>query len=100
MRAAANLTVQDAAGTHVRFGALFENQRTIVIFIRHFWCPLCQDYMHGLMRAADPKALAAARVRLVIISNGAHTIIPSYRRQYLICRSCPAPPPGAVCCLI
>ncbi|KAF7336915.1 hypothetical protein MVEN_02127800 [Mycena venus] len=25
--------------------------RTLVIFLRHFWCPLCQDYMVSLARA-------------------------------------------------
>ncbi|KAF7336924.1 hypothetical protein MVEN_02128800 [Mycena venus] len=26
-------------------------RRTLVIFLRHFWCPLCQDYMVALARA-------------------------------------------------
>lgn len=32
------LSVRDEYGNRIRFGSLFEGQRTIVCFIRHFWC--------------------------------------------------------------
>ncbi|KAJ7168564.1 hypothetical protein C8R46DRAFT_1217962 [Mycena filopes] len=30
-----------------------KTRRTLVVFLRHFWCPLCQDYVVGLARAAS-----------------------------------------------
>lgn len=42
---AASLYVTDQTGTQVRFGDLFLGQKTVVVFIRHFWCvsviPFC-----------------------------------------------------------
>ncbi|KAJ6610713.1 hypothetical protein B0H10DRAFT_404675 [Mycena sp. CBHHK59/15] len=55
---AAALPVVASSGVRVPFGALLraeEGQRTLVVFLRHFWCPLCQDYMVALglaLRAA------------------------------------------------
>ncbi|KAJ7158440.1 hypothetical protein C8R46DRAFT_1195021 [Mycena filopes] len=30
-----------------------KTRKTLVVFLRHFWCPLCQDYVVGLARAAS-----------------------------------------------
>ncbi|KAJ3497950.1 hypothetical protein NLJ89_g10280 [Agrocybe chaxingu] len=46
-------------GKHVSFGSLFRKQRTVVVFIRHFWCPLCQDYMSALTTLVKPEMLLA-----------------------------------------
>jgi hypothetical protein len=37
MYEASLLSVRDEYGNRIRFGSLFEGQRTIVCFIRHFW---------------------------------------------------------------
>ncbi|KAK5937039.1 hypothetical protein PMZ80_010788 [Knufia obscura] len=57
------------------------NPRLLIIFIRHFFCGNCQEYL--LRLAAHPsfsvKSLASRNLSLVIIGCGAPTIIPSYR---------------------
>ncbi|KAF8896123.1 hypothetical protein BD779DRAFT_563437 [Infundibulicybe gibba] len=89
---AASLPVIAASGLRIPFGSLFATQRTIVIFIRHFWCPLCQDYMSSLTSLVQPEMLhlppaspspgPAEQVQLVVISNGAHTLITKYRQIF------------------
>ncbi|KAJ6561949.1 hypothetical protein B0H19DRAFT_90505 [Mycena capillaripes] len=37
-------------------GSPTRTRRTLVIFLRHFWCPLCQDYMAALARAVSAAA--------------------------------------------
>ncbi|KAH9944866.1 AhpC/TSA antioxidant enzyme-domain-containing protein [Amylocystis lapponica] len=79
---AASLVVVAQSGLRVPFGDLFRIRRTIVIFIRHFWCPLCQDYMSSVTRAVDPEELKRAGVDLVFIGNGSPGMIKSYRQIF------------------
>ncbi|KAF9466589.1 hypothetical protein BDZ94DRAFT_1143788, partial [Collybia nuda] len=89
---AASLPVIAQSGLRVPFASLFAAQRTIVVFVRHFWCPLCQDYMSTLVSAAQPHRMFAPAedtgrmgtqpVHLVVISNGAHAFIPKYRQLF------------------
>ncbi|KZS98511.1 hypothetical protein SISNIDRAFT_481241 [Sistotremastrum niveocremeum HHB9708] len=75
---AASLKVFDADGRAVRFGKLWEDKRTIVCFIRHFLCPMCQDYMRVVANEAIKENLDKARVNLVIIGCGSPAMIKSY----------------------
>ncbi|OCH86609.1 hypothetical protein OBBRIDRAFT_737671, partial [Obba rivulosa] len=81
---AAGAVVVAQNGIRRQFGELFRERKTIVIFIRHFWCvcPLCQDYMSALSRTVDPEALRRADVDLVIIGNGSPAMIKSYRQIF------------------
>lgn len=109
---AASLPLIASSGLRVPFGSLFTNIRTIVIFIRHFWCPLCQDYIDALVNLVTPEMLSPSsripasdsapwnmsysddglspnkeskqvdeNVQLVVIGNGAHTLIDKYRQM-------------------
>ncbi|KAH8822842.1 hypothetical protein DL96DRAFT_1619475 [Flagelloscypha sp. PMI_526] len=82
LQEAARQHVVDASGVHISFGSLFEKRKTIVVFIRHFWCPLCQDYMFSISRGISKSLLDAADVDLVVVSNGSHEMIPAYRRIF------------------
>ncbi|KAF8199684.1 hypothetical protein BJ912DRAFT_949928, partial [Pholiota molesta] len=91
IRRAAPLPLTCEDGTRVSFASLFAAHRTIAVFIRHFWCPLCQDYMASLKALVQPEMLSrwseAADVRgrlvsFVVISNGAHGMIRKYRRMF------------------
>lgn len=79
---AASCVVIAENGVRVPFGDLFKEQKTIVIFIRHFWCPLCQDYMFSLSSAVDLKLLKQADVNLVVVGNGSFNMIKSYRQIF------------------
>ncbi|KAF9526347.1 AhpC/TSA antioxidant enzyme-domain-containing protein, partial [Crepidotus variabilis] len=81
---AASLPLYGEEGRQVRFGSLFEARKTIVVFIRHFWCPLCQDYMTVVSEVVKPDMLERGheRVDFIIISNGAHGMITKYRQMF------------------
>ncbi|KAM4876272.1 peroxiredoxin-like 2C isoform 2-T2 [Thomomys bottae] len=56
--AVAALPVLDAAGERVQFGALFRERRAVVVFVRHFLCYICQEYVEDL--AKIPKSFLQA----------------------------------------
>jgi hypothetical protein len=61
--------------------------RTVLFFIRHFWCGQCQDYMFASVSQLDPEVLAKDNIRVVIISNGSWKLIKAYRKL----TKCPFP---------
>lgn len=79
---AGGLSVLSESGVLVRFDSLWKKQKTIVIFIRHFMCPSCQDYMKSIKRNISSDLLRRAGVSLVIISNGDYKLIKYYRRIF------------------
>ncbi|PFH53135.1 hypothetical protein AMATHDRAFT_138118, partial [Amanita thiersii Skay4041] len=92
---AARLPVIAESGVRVTFGSLFESQRTIVIFIRHFWCPMCQDYMSSVQSFVRSDILRSPSTggpvsdeghslsaKFVVISNGSHAMISKYRQIF------------------
>ncbi|KAF5366652.1 hypothetical protein D9615_010600 [Tricholomella constricta] len=82
---AAALPVIAASGLRLPFAALFAARPTVVLFLRHFWCPLCQDYMTCLADASPPEHMfdpRRNRVDLVVISNGAPAFIPKYKQLF------------------
>lgn len=56
--------------------------KTVVFFIRHFWCGQCQDYTFASLSLLDQFAVAAAGIRVVIISNGSWKIIKAYKKLF------------------
>ncbi len=59
-------------GTKVKFGDVVRGgggRQTVVIFIRHWYCPLCAEYMESIIREVDVEALEVANVDLVVIGE-------------------------------
>ncbi|KAI0822547.1 hypothetical protein BC628DRAFT_1327234 [Trametes gibbosa] len=79
---AASLMVIAQNGLRVPFGELFKERKTIVCFIRHFWCAMDQDYMYSISRNVDVENLKRAGIDFVIIGNGSHGMIKSYRHIF------------------
>lgn len=106
---AASLPVIAESGVRITFGTLFAQQKIVVLFIRHFWCPLCQDYMTSvasLTRQLGSEAILSpgygedntgqdekfvgiesesgksGPVKLVVISNGSYTMIGKYKQIF------------------
>lgn len=77
------LSVRDEYGNRIRFGSLFEGQRTIVCFIRHFWCSLCQDYVDSIARV-KPAILEKYGMKLIVISNGSWKMIKGYKSEWVL----------------
>ncbi|KAI9639567.1 uncharacterized protein MKK02DRAFT_14737, partial [Dioszegia hungarica] len=69
-------------GMRVRFGDLVRGKKTIVVFIRHWFCPLCAQYIKSVIRDVSPDALEDAGVELIIIGNGSSKMINGYANKY------------------
>ena len=54
---AASLPIYAEDGRKHLFRNVFEKQKTVVVFIRHFWCPNCQDYMTVVRDIVRPEML-------------------------------------------
>ncbi|KZT62726.1 hypothetical protein CALCODRAFT_425929 [Calocera cornea HHB12733] len=79
LAAAAALPVFTSSGSQLPFSALLSSTgKTLVIFIRHFHCCVCQDYI-TLLAGVREEALTAAGLELVVIGCGDHTVIQEYR---------------------
>lgn len=99
---AAQCLLTDETGKEVTFGSLMPSwpeglapsqrdasltPRTIVLFIRHFWCGSCQDYMLHSVAKLDPEVLEKHNVKVVVIACGGWKTIKSYRSLF----KCPFP---------
>ncbi|KNZ80766.1 hypothetical protein J132_04271 [Termitomyces sp. J132] len=71
---AAKLQILDSQGAKVTFGSLFEKQKTIVVFIRHFFCGSFVEQLasipHDILDKAD--------VKLAVVGCGDWQPIQSY----------------------
>lgn len=69
--AVAELPVLDASGRRVTFGTLFRERRAVVVFVRHFLCYVCKEYVEDL--AKIPKSfLQEADVTLIVIGQSSY----------------------------
>ncbi|XP_034630369.1 peroxiredoxin-like 2C isoform X3 [Trachemys scripta elegans] len=76
LRDAARRLLVDRDGQRILFGALFREHRAIVVFVRHFLCYTCKEYVEDL--AKIPKNLLQdAKVRLIVIGQTSHHHIKS-----------------------
>ena len=85
----AQYPVFDADGTSQSFESLYKDSRCMVIFVRHFFCGICQDYIRNLVARVSPKSLASAArpTRIVIIGCGQPELIADYALR----TDCPFP---------
>uniref|UniRef100_A0A8D0L415 Peroxiredoxin like 2C n=1 Tax=Sphenodon punctatus TaxID=8508 RepID=A0A8D0L415_SPHPU len=71
LRDAARRLVVDGDGKAIPFGALYREQRAIVVFVRHFLCYACKEYVEDLAKV--PKSfLKDANVRLIVIGQSSY----------------------------
>ncbi|XP_024064740.1 peroxiredoxin-like 2C isoform X1 [Terrapene carolina triunguis] len=71
LRDAARRLLVDGDGQRIPFGGLFREHRAIVVFVRHFLCYTCKEYVEDL--AKIPKNLLQdAKVRLIVIGQSSH----------------------------
>jgi len=78
--AASAFDVFDDKGNKVSFGSLHAERRTLIIFIRHFYCGMCLNYVIQL--AEMPKTtLEETKTDLVIIGCGEWKVLDTYRKN-------------------
>ncbi|XP_062064550.1 peroxiredoxin-like 2C isoform X2 [Lepus europaeus] len=69
--AVAELPVLDARGRRVPFGSLFRDRRAVVVFVRHFLCYVCKEYVEDLAKV--PRSfLREADVTLIVIGQSSY----------------------------
>lgn len=78
--------LRDENGEVIPFSDLFPlrtgaspEPRTVVFFIRQFWCGMCQDFISGSVAQLDPAVMAAHNIRVVVIGDGPWQVLKSYR---------------------
>lgn len=83
---AASCELVGESGQRVLFSSLVEQRQTVVVvFLRHLWCGLCQQYVQALQRAKiSPDG---APVYILLVSTGSPALIPVYRARL----KCPLP---------
>lgn len=84
LMAASMVQIRDDQGTKIEFGKVIEGglgKRYVVIFIRHWYCPLCAQYTESIIRTIDQESLERAKVELIIIGNGSYKMIPGYSKS-------------------
>ncbi|THX83955.1 hypothetical protein D6D04_02709 [Aureobasidium pullulans] len=82
----AEVDILDKNGDKKKFSSLWSShsdkprRRTIVIFIRHFNCESCADYVRALTAKLSPEDLASRSIptELFIVGCGSHTFIQTY----------------------
>lgn len=94
---AGNCSVRNEDGQLVPFSDLFPSwedakpngpmPRTVLIFLRHFWCGPCQDYTLESISRLDTKILAANNIRVFVIGSGHWKLLKAYRALF----NCPFP---------
>lgn len=56
--------------------------RTILFFLRNFWCGMCQDYTMTSISRLDPVVLAEHNIRVVVIGCGDWRMIKPYCKLF------------------
>ncbi|KAJ7772059.1 AhpC/TSA antioxidant enzyme-domain-containing protein [Mycena maculata] len=74
LESASKCEIQDVKGNKVDFGSIFAEQKTVVVFIRHFFCG---EYV-GQLAAVPQAALESAGTRIVVIGCGEWQPIENY----------------------
>lgn len=80
LETATDIHVFDKKGGKVRFGDIFNDQKTIVVFIRHFFCGSCLQYVSQLATVrAD--ALEEASTKIIVVGCGDWSLIEGYQKN-------------------
>lgn len=81
LEVAMGLPILDSHGQSVEFGSIMQARgKTVVIFVRHWWCGLCVQYMEQL--ASIPKSrYTSRRIKLVIVGCGSPELIEPYKSE-------------------
>ncbi|KAJ1034789.1 hypothetical protein NDA13_001043 [Ustilago tritici] len=75
---ASQCLVYNQKGEEVIFGDLFKKRRTLVCFLRHWWCGFCQQFARSF-RNIDPLPLKKANLDFIVVGQGDWHVIKAYR---------------------
>ncbi|EME49766.1 hypothetical protein DOTSEDRAFT_85081 [Dothistroma septosporum NZE10] len=85
LEGAGELLIKESGGKDIPLKSLYtgkaENERQLVIFIRHFLCGSCEEYVRALGKELPPSVLSPAGITLTLIGCGDPKCIPDYVRR-------------------
>ncbi|KAF2483805.1 hypothetical protein BDY17DRAFT_115664 [Neohortaea acidophila] len=85
LQEAGELEVADEYGRKVQFKKLYDSKggQQLIVFIRHFFCGNCEDYIRTLSKELPPSVLhtSSPPTHLTIIGCGEISPIPNYRTR-------------------
>ncbi|KAK2748051.1 hypothetical protein FQN55_004600 [Onygenales sp. PD_40] len=93
LRKVARIPILDAEGKEQLFEDLYmpsrpgETKRVLVIFIRHFFCGSCQEYITALSSSIPSQSVLPPNTTIAIVGCGANSLIPMYEEV----TKCPFP---------
>ncbi|EKD20245.1 fmHP [Drepanopeziza brunnea f. sp. 'multigermtubi' MB_m1] len=93
LKSVENVSILDQEGRSIPFKNLYSGpnvaRRVMVIFIRHFYCGNCQEYIRALTSSITPSSLLSLPIPtfIAIVGCGAPSLIPMYQEA----TSCPFP---------
>ncbi|KAA8896038.1 hypothetical protein FN846DRAFT_966810 [Sphaerosporella brunnea] len=79
-----DLTVLSNTGESIKLETLVSSpSRVLIVFIRHFYCGSCQDYVRALVAdpALTPSTLAEKGQKLIVVGCGDYSLIDSYKQE-------------------
>jgi len=74
---ALKIDVYDREGKTKALGDLVRGQRTVLVFIRHFWCLNCQAYVRCISESIPPSNLPA-NTQILVVGCGSYQPIDTY----------------------
>ncbi|KAL1794138.1 hypothetical protein ACET3X_007559 [Alternaria dauci] len=74
---ALKIDVYDREGKTRTLGDLVKGQRTVLVFIRHFWCLNCQAYVRCMSESIPPSNLPS-NTQILVVGCGSYQPIDTY----------------------
>ncbi|PPJ54207.1 hypothetical protein CBER1_01062 [Cercospora berteroae] len=79
------INIKDKDGKEVPLKSLYTgkpaNERQLIIFVRHFFCGSCEQYIEALAKDLPPAKLSAVDTALTIIGSGEPILIEGYAKR-------------------
>lgn len=77
---ALQVDVLDREGKKTPLGELVKGKRTVIVFVRHFWCLNCQAYLRS-MSTSIPPAKLPPDTQIIVIGCGSYQPIDTYAQK-------------------
>ncbi|XP_047447444.1 peroxiredoxin-like 2C [Mugil cephalus] len=71
--------IYDGRGVPIPFKTLYQDRKSVIVFVRNFLCYSCKEYVDDLSKIPR-EALQDADIRLVVIGQSAHHHIEPFRK--------------------
>jgi len=77
----AEIPILSSDGTGHPFASIYAGQPTLIIFLRHFFCGMCKEYVREISQKIHPNEVAAQNKILIFIGCGQPSFIENYKNN-------------------